>query len=220
MKLRHGRFGAFLGCSTYPECKGIVNIPKKDEVALSQEDLPACPAIDCPGHMTAKRSRYGKTFYSCSTFPECDVIVNDVSQLATKYPNHPRTPYVAKAKGRAGAKAKSGKASAAKVSKASTAKKKAPTKTGAKTATKKPRASTAPPQALSKELAAIVGGNEMPRTEVTKKIWDYIKAHNLQDPKNKRSIRPDAQLAKVFGSNDPLDMFQLAKVLSKHIGAE
>ena len=81
MKVRHGRFGAFLGCTNYPECKGIVNIPKKGETVIAQEDMPPCPAIDCPGHMVARKSRFGKTFYSCSTFPECDVIVNDLGQL-------------------------------------------------------------------------------------------------------------------------------------------
>lgn len=96
MKVRHGRFGAFLGCVNYPECKGIVNIPKKGEVVISQEDLPACPAIDCPGKMVARKSRFGKTFYSCSTFPECDVIVNDLEQLQVKYVSHPRTAYVKK----------------------------------------------------------------------------------------------------------------------------
>ncbi len=49
MKLRHGRYGAFLGCTKYPECKGIVNIPKKGEVVIPIEDLPQCPAIDCTG---------------------------------------------------------------------------------------------------------------------------------------------------------------------------
>ena len=49
MKVRHGRFGAFLGCTNYPDCKGIVNIPKKGETIISQEDLPECPAIGCPG---------------------------------------------------------------------------------------------------------------------------------------------------------------------------
>jgi len=56
----------------------------------------------------------------------------------------------------------------------------------------------------------------MSRTEVTKKLWDYIKLHNLQDPKNKRSIRPDDSLAKVFGSNEAVDMFKLAGILNKH----
>ncbi len=49
MKVRHGRFGAFLGCTNYPECKGIINIPKKGEVVVAQEDLPDCPAIGVQG---------------------------------------------------------------------------------------------------------------------------------------------------------------------------
>ena len=51
----------------------------------------------------------------------------------------------------------------------------------------------------------------------TKKVWDYIKAHNLQDATNKRLIKPDARLTKVFGSPDPIDMLKLAGLLSKHI---
>ena len=70
---------------------------------------------------------------------------------------------------------------------------------------------------LSKELAALVGTGEMPRTEVTKKVWDYIKSNQLQDPQNKRLIRPDATLAKVFGSTEPLDMFKMTAVLTKHM---
>jgi len=113
MKLRHGKFGPFLGCVNYPTCKGIVNIPKKGEAALpSSENLPNCPAIDCPGKITARKSRFGKTFYSCSTFPECDVIGNSIEQLAEKYPNHQRTPYVSKGKGAKGKKGSSKTASA------------------------------------------------------------------------------------------------------------
>lgn len=73
------------------------------------------------------------------------------------------------------------------------------------------------PVKVTPELAAIVGEGPMPRTEIVKKVWEYIKAHNCQDQKNKRNINPDAQLAKVFGSSKPIDMFQMTKVLSKHI---
>ncbi|MCB1114105.1 MAG: type I DNA topoisomerase [Chlamydiia bacterium] len=125
MKVRHGRYGAFLGCTNYPDCKGIINIPLKGETAISQEDLPACPAIDCPGQITARKSRFGKTFYSCSTYPDCDVIVNDIDELETKYPNHPRTPYVKKARKKKG------------TAKKTTAKKAAPKKTAAKKTTTK-----------------------------------------------------------------------------------
>ena len=210
MKLRHGRFGAFLGCETYPECKGIVNIPKKGEVVIAPEDMPSCPAIDCPGTIVARKSRYGKTFYSCSTFPECDVIVNDLDQLESKYIDHPRTAYQKKpGRGGKGAKGKAAKAPAKK-GKATKAEK-------AEKTTKVKKTRTAPANKLSPELAAVVGADSMSRPEVTKKIWDYIKQHNLQDPANKRMIVPDAKLAKIFGSTEPLNMFQLAGVLNKHL---
>lgn len=233
MKLRHGRFGAFLGCTGYPECKGIVNIPKKGEQIISNENMPDCPAIGCTGKITARKSRYGKTFYSCSTFPECDVIANSLDQLSTKYVDHPRTAYVAKAKGKWGKKA-SAKESKTKESKTTAKKgtkaaaKKAPTTKAEKAVTKaekavtkekpvKARKSTMPVQTLSNELSAVVGQKELSRSDVTKALWVYIKEHNLQDPNNKRLIVPDDKLAKVFGNREPLDMFKLAGVLSKHL---
>lgn len=226
MKLRHGRFGAFLGCLTYPACKGIVNIPKKGETPLAQENMPACPATDCPGHMTARKSRFGKTFYSCSTFPECDVIVNDLSQLDTKYSSHPRTAYVKQPKkGRFATKAAAKdteKAAAKKPAiKSSAAKKTATTKTAKATKEAAPKKTRKMPNVhLSKDLASVVGEDSMPRGEVLKKIWDYIRSNNLQDPANKRSILPDAKLAKVFGSQDAVDMFKMTGILSSHMGKE
>lgn len=73
------------------------------------------------------------------------------------------------------------------------------------------------PVKVSPELAAIVGSGPMPRTEIVKKIWEYIKAHKLQDQNNKRNIIPDEKLAKVFGSSEPIDMFKMTSALSKHI---
>ncbi|MEB2681278.1 hypothetical protein INQ93_00265 [Chlamydia suis] len=73
------------------------------------------------------------------------------------------------------------------------------------------------PVNVSADLAAIVGTGPMPRTEIIKKIWDYIKKNNLQDPTNKRNINPDDKLAKVFGSKNSVDMFQMTKLVSKHI---
>ncbi|MDE3055988.1 MAG: type I DNA topoisomerase [Verrucomicrobiota bacterium] len=92
MTLRHGRFGPFLGCSRYPDCKGIVNIPGKEETG----PLPKCPAIGCDGQIQRRKSRFGKPFFSCSNYPDCDVIVNKVEELPTRYQNHPKTPYVKK----------------------------------------------------------------------------------------------------------------------------
>jgi chromatin remodeling complex protein RSC6 len=73
------------------------------------------------------------------------------------------------------------------------------------------------PIQVSETLAEIVGPGPMARTEVTKKLWDYIKKHKLQDPQNKRNIIPDAKLAKVFGSNQPIDMFKMAGKIAKHL---
>jgi chromatin remodeling complex protein RSC6 len=72
------------------------------------------------------------------------------------------------------------------------------------------------PVAVSDELAEIVGKGPMPRTEITKKLWDYIKKHKLQDENNKRNINPDAKLAKVLGA-ESIDMFKMTSKLSKHI---
>ncbi len=201
MQLRFGKFGPFLGCTKYPECKGIVNIPKAGET--SQEDMPECPAIGCDGKMVQRRSRFGKPFFSCSNYPDCDVIVNHVEDLYDKYPAHPKTPYVKKAKF-----GKKGKAAATAEKKGAKGKKEKPAKAKKK--------SNQPALALSKELQAVVGAKELSRPDVVKKIWEYIKANNCQDPKNKRMIVPDEKLAKVFGSKKPIDMLKLAGVLNKH----
>ncbi len=73
------------------------------------------------------------------------------------------------------------------------------------------------PVSVSADLAAIVGAGPMPRTEIIKKMWDYIKKNGLQDPTNKRNINPDDKLAKVFGTEKPIDMFQMTKMVSQHI---
>ncbi len=96
MQVRHGRYGPFLGCTKYPDCKGIVNIQKEGE--LPPEDLPNCPAIGCTGKLTQRKSRYGKTFFSCTEYPDCDVIGNEVDQVLEKYKEHPKTAYVKKAR--------------------------------------------------------------------------------------------------------------------------
>jgi DNA topoisomerase-3 len=65
-------------------------------------------------------------------------------------------------------------------------------------------------------LGAIVGTNPLPRTEITKKLWDYIKANNLQDPKDKRTILADAKLKPFFGA-DKMNMMKLAGCVSAHV---
>jgi DNA topoisomerase-1 len=202
MKLRFGRFGAFLGCTNYPECRGIVNIPKKDETPAM--DMPTCPALGCDGKMTQRRSRFGKAFFSCTNYPDCDVIINNLDELYEKYKDHPKTPYVRKPKkGRFGKGKKGAKEEKTPEKKSKTKKKAAPRKQAA--------------YKLSKELQAVVGTDALSRPEVVKKVWDYIKEHKLQDSKNKRLIVPDAKLAKVFGGKEPLDMMKLSGHLSKHL---
>lgn len=72
------------------------------------------------------------------------------------------------------------------------------------------------PVGVSEALAEVVGHGPMPRTEITKKLWDYIRKHKLQDSKNKRQINPDQKLAKVIGSSS-IDMFAMTSKVSKHI---
>jgi chromatin remodeling complex protein RSC6 len=73
------------------------------------------------------------------------------------------------------------------------------------------------PMNISAELAVIVGKGPMPRSEVVKKLWAYIKEHNLQDPKNKRNINADESLKKVFGGKAVVNMFEMTKLISKHL---
>lgn len=73
------------------------------------------------------------------------------------------------------------------------------------------------PLNVSDELAAIVGAGPMPRSEVVKKLWVYIKDNNLQDPSNKRNINADENLKKVFGGKSVVNMFEMTKLVSKHL---
>lgn len=73
------------------------------------------------------------------------------------------------------------------------------------------------PVQVSDTLAEVVGKGPMPRTEVTKKLWEYIKKHKLQDTKNKRNINPDQKLSKVLGSTESIDMFKMTSKISKHL---
>ena len=66
-------------------------------------------------------------------------------------------------------------------------------------------------------LAAVVGKDPLPRTEVTKRIWDYIRQNNLQDPKDKRTIRADAKLKAIFDGKDSVTMFELTKLVNAHL---
>lgn len=84
-------------------------------------------------------------------------------------------------------------------------------------ATKQKNSKFMKPMKPSKELAAVVGDGPMPRTEVTKNLWQYIKKHSLQDPKNKRNINPDDKLQKIFGGKKAVNMFEMTKLVNKHL---
>jgi len=73
------------------------------------------------------------------------------------------------------------------------------------------------PMKISAELAEVVGKGPMPRSEVVKALWVYIKKNNLQDPKNKRNIVADAKLKAVFGGKGVVNMFEMTKLVSKHL---
>jgi upstream activation factor subunit UAF30 len=69
----------------------------------------------------------------------------------------------------------------------------------------------------SAALAAVVGDEALPRTEITRRLWEYIKAHGLQDKQNKRLINADSKLRQVFGGKDQVSMFELAKLVSQQV---
>jgi chromatin remodeling complex protein RSC6 len=73
------------------------------------------------------------------------------------------------------------------------------------------------PMTVSADLAAVVGKGPMPRSDVVKKLWAYIKKNDLQDPKNKRNINADESLKKVFGGKAVVNMFEMTKLVSKHL---
>jgi chromatin remodeling complex protein RSC6 len=86
-----------------------------------------------------------------------------------------------------------------------------------KAAKRKPSAAFMKPLKPSSALAEVVGSSPLPRTQVVKKLWAYIKKNKLQDPKNKRNINADAKLAKVFGGKKTVNMFEMTKLVSKQL---
>jgi upstream activation factor subunit UAF30 len=94
-----------------------------------------------------------------------------------------------------------------------TAASKADTKAAPK---RKPNAAFMAALKPSPELAAVIGDTPMPRTEITKKLWEYIKAHNLQDPANRQRINADDKLKAVFGQPQ-VTMFEMTRLVSKHL---
>lgn len=91
--------------------------------------------------------------------------------------------------------------------------------TATKTAKKvsKPNAGFMKPVTPSDTLAAVIGAESVPRTEITKKVWDYIKANKLQDEANKRNINADTKLQAVFDGKKQVTMFEMTKLISAHL---
>ena len=115
------------------------------------------------------------------------------------------------------------KAPAKKVAAKKVVAKKAPAKEAVakkavkKAATRKPNAAFMKPMTPSAALAAVIGSNPMPRTDVTKKVWDYIKKHKLQDAVNRRNINADDKLKAVFNGKKTVSMFEMTKLISGHL---
>jgi chromatin remodeling complex protein RSC6 len=84
-------------------------------------------------------------------------------------------------------------------------------------AKRKPNAAFMKPMTPSQVLAAVIGAMPMPRTDVTKKIWDYIKKNKLQDAINRRLINADEKLRAVFGGKKQVSMFEMTKLVSNHL---
>lgn len=86
-----------------------------------------------------------------------------------------------------------------------------------KKAARKPNPAFMKPMTISEDLAVVVGQGPMPRSEVVKALWAYIKKNGLQDQKNKRNINADAALENVFGGKKTVSMFEMTKLVSKHL---
>lgn len=89
--------------------------------------------------------------------------------------------------------------------------------TAKKPAAKKANSAFMKPMQPSSDLSKVVGSKPIPRTEVTKKLWDYIKKNDLQNPKNKREIVADANLKPIFGGKAKVNMFEMTKLVSGHL---
>ena len=90
-------------------------------------------------------------------------------------------------------------------------------KVAKKKSARKPNAAFMAPVTPSAALAEVVGAKAIPRTEVTKRLWIYIKKNGLQDPKNRRMIKADAALKTVFGGKAVVNMFEMTKLVGKHL---
>ena len=120
-------------------------------------------------------------------------------------------------KGKKAAKKPAARKSAAKKPMKKAAAKRPAAKAKKPATKRKPNAAFMKPMAPSATLAAVVGNSPMPRTEVTSKLWGYIKKNNLQDKTNKRMINADAKLKVLFGGKSQVSMFDLAKIVGQNV---
>ncbi|HEY0972487.1 MAG TPA: SWIB/MDM2 domain-containing protein [Gemmatimonadales bacterium] len=114
------------------------------------------------------------------------------------------------------------KSAAKSTAKSSAPAKKAPAKKttakqGGEKSARKPNAAFMKPMKPSAELAQVVGAEPQPRSEITKRVWDYIKKHKLQDAENKRQINADDKLRAVFGGKKSVSMFEMTKLVNGHL---
>ena len=93
------------------------------------------------------------------------------------------------------------------------------TKTKKKKTSRKPNAAFMRPLTPDSVLAEVIGSKPIPRTEITKRLWAYIKKNGLQDKKNRRNINADAALKKVFNGKATVNMFEMTKLVAKHVKA-
>jgi|SRR5689334_13038368 len=112
---------------------------------------------------------------------------------------------------------KAAKKAAKKTAKKAAKKAAKPAKKAAKKSARKPNAAFMAPLNVSATLAEVIGNKPLPRTQIIKKIWDYIKKNGLQDKKNRRMINADAKLKPVFAGKTQISMFELAKVVNKNV---
>jgi upstream activation factor subunit UAF30 len=148
-----------------------------------------------------------------------------MAKKTTKKAAAPKKATAKKATAKKAAPAKKATAKKAAPAKKATAKKAAPAKKATvkkvaapkKKTARKPNAAFMKPLNPSKELAEIVGASALPRTEVMKKVWAYIKKNNLQDAKNRRAINADDKLKAVFGGKKQVTMFEMTKLVSNHL---
>jgi upstream activation factor subunit UAF30 len=90
-------------------------------------------------------------------------------------------------------------------------------KRASKSSGRKPSAAFMKPMTPSAALGEVIGAKPMPRTEVTKKLWAYIKKHDLQDAKNRRMINADTALKPIFGGKSAVNMFEMTRLVNKHL---